>query len=200
MEEEHATHDGGEPAQCPDHIHQGELAPLPEEDGRSRDGEGGEHDVIDGRDQRGVEDVQGPVEVVHLHQDAANHGRHKEPGEGVEELRVPTQGQLDGDAESFAGHDGEGANQGADGHVDEDVGLAVLGGHPEDEVDRDADGDEGVENEACGGRVGGGGEEEEEEGRKGGGGGEEEEEKRGGGGGGGEEGRRRRRRRRGEEE
>ena len=36
--------------QSADHIHRDELAPLPEQYG---DGEGGEHDIIDGRDLGG---------------------------------------------------------------------------------------------------------------------------------------------------
>ena len=135
MKEKDPTHNGEEATQSADDIHRGELAPLPEQDGRGGDGEGGEHDIIDGRDQGGVEYVQGPVEVVHLHQDAAHHRQHEEPGEGVEELWVPAYGQLDGDAEALAGHDRERPHQGADGHVHQDVGLAVVGGHPEDEVD-----------------------------------------------------------------
>ena len=104
MQQKDATHDGEKPAESTDNVNRRQLAPLPEQNGRGRDRESGEHDVIDGRDQGGVEDVQRPVEVVHLHQDASRHCGGEEPGEGVEELRVPAYRQLDGYAQAFAGH------------------------------------------------------------------------------------------------
>ena len=48
----------------------GKCPPLLEQNSRSDDGEGSEHNVINGSDNRGVKDVQSLVEVVHLNSNA----------------------------------------------------------------------------------------------------------------------------------
>ena len=141
VKQEHAKDDGPEPAQGPHHVLDRVLQHLPllEENGRSYDGEGGEHHIVYWCDDGGVENVQRLVQVVHLDGDACGHGNQEEPGEGVCELAHSGEGELDGYAQALAGHDGERADEGADGNVDQDVCLSILWSYHKDEVDGEAD-------------------------------------------------------------
>ena len=134
MQEKNATHDGEEATYGTDDVAVCKLLPLVEQNSRGHYGECGEHDIVQRSHERRVEKIQGLVQVVHLDRDAHGHGEGKEPGEGVLQLTVATQSQFEGYAEPLAGHDGEGANEGADGNVDQDVGLAVLWTHPVDQI------------------------------------------------------------------
>lgn len=70
MEEEDPQNDGEEPANCSHCSVSGHTQPLLEENGRAGHDGGGEEDVVDGRDQGGVEDVEGFVQVIDLNADA----------------------------------------------------------------------------------------------------------------------------------
>lgn len=68
---------------------------------------------------------EGLVEVVHLRQDAYGCENHKDISRGVRKLVVAGKSKLQGDTESLDRHDGDGADGGADGQVNEGVLLSV---------------------------------------------------------------------------
>ena len=88
-----------------------------------------------------------------MYGDARSDCYQEKPAKRVFELAVASQGEPDGYTEALACHDGQGANQRADGNVDKDVGLTVLGGNNVDEVDRQTDDYKGIHHETCGGCV-----------------------------------------------
>lgn len=133
MEQEDADDDGEEAAERADHVVRAHVAPLLEEDGGAREHGRGEEHVVDGRDQRGVEDVQSFVQVVDLRADAGHQAQDQDPRQRVPHHVLPRDHFFDGDAQTFdAGHR-QRADHRADGDVDQDVGLPVAGGHHKDE-------------------------------------------------------------------
>ena len=68
------------------------------------------------------------------------------------ELVVPAQRELDRDAEGLDGHDGDGADSGADRNVDKRVLLPVRGRNPIDHNSRENGYHETIEKESCGRR------------------------------------------------
>lgn len=89
------------------------------------------------------------VEVVHLRQDADRGQDHEDVGRRVRELVVAGKGELQRDAKGLDRHDGDGADGGADGQVDERALLAVRRGHLVDHDDGEDCNEEHVEEEAC---------------------------------------------------
>lgn len=79
VEQEDADDDGGEAAQRADHVVRAHVAPLLEEDGGAREHRRGEEHVVDGSDQRGVEDVQSFVQVVDLSAHAGHQAQKQDP-------------------------------------------------------------------------------------------------------------------------
>ena len=126
IEEKDADDDGGKTAEVANHILNGHRLPFLVENGRGDEHKGGEEDVVDGRDDGGVEDVKCLIKVVHLNGDGDDDGEEENPEEGPRQLAVPVKGLSEADAEAFAGDHGEGADDGADADVDEDVGVAVA--------------------------------------------------------------------------
>lgn len=107
------------------------------------EGGGRESDIVQRVDNVGGELAQSFVEVVHLGQDADGGDNHKDIGGRVGELVVAGEGELESDAERLDGHDGNGADEGADAQVDQGIALAVDGGEL-------VDGDDGVDGDGKG--------------------------------------------------
>ena len=95
----------------------------------------------------GWELAQGLVKVVHLRQNAHSGDDDKDICRGVGELVVASKSELEGNAESLDGHDGDGADKRADAEVDQRVLLAVDGGDLVDGDDRVHGDGEGVKQE-----------------------------------------------------
>lgn len=77
----------------------------------------------------GGEGIECLIEVVRLDDDAAGDENGKNVGRGSGELVVAGEGELDGDAEAFDGHDRYRADERADGDVDDGDRAAVAGHH-----------------------------------------------------------------------
>lgn len=133
VEQEDADDDGEEAAERADHVVRAHVAPLLEEDGGAREHGRGEEDVVDGSDQRGVEDVQSFVQVVDLCADTGHQPQDQDPRQRVLHHVLPCDRLFDGDAQTFDARHRQRADHRADGDVDQDVGLAVAGPHHEDE-------------------------------------------------------------------
>ena len=73
-----------------------------------------------------VVDVQRLVQVDQLHGNARQHGQQPEPGEPVGELLLVSDTFFDGQPKAFDGNHREGADQRANGNVDQDVGVPVA--------------------------------------------------------------------------
>lgn len=69
MEEEDPQNDGKESTNRSHYSVNGHIQPFLEEDGWAGHDRGGEEDVVDGSDYRGVKDVEGFVQVVDLNAD-----------------------------------------------------------------------------------------------------------------------------------
>lgn len=81
--------------------------------------------------------------------DAAANDDRKDIGAQVRELIVASEGELERDAKAFDGHDGNGACQRADGHVDQWRLGAVCGADFVDEHEADGRRDNAIEYECC---------------------------------------------------
>lgn len=88
---------------------------------------------------------EGLVEIVHLSQDADSCQNHKDVGRRVAELIVAGKGELEGNAKSLDGHDGDGADGRANGEVNEGVLLPVDRGDLVNHKNGKADDCNGVE-------------------------------------------------------
>lgn len=75
----------------------------------------------------GREGVEGFVEVVHLHEDTEHNDDAEYVSAWVGELVFTAEGEFDCDTEAFDGHDGDGADERADGDVDDGIGATVTG-------------------------------------------------------------------------
>lgn len=97
----------------------------------------------------GVELTQGLVEVVHLRQDADNRDENKDVGAGMSELVVASKSQLDGNANTLDGHDGDGSDGAADGNIDERVLASITRAYAIDHDGREDNDQQHIEEEAC---------------------------------------------------
>lgn len=79
VQQEDSHDDGEEAAQRSNDVIHRHVLPLFEEDGGAGEDGGGEEDVVDGRDQGGVEDVQRFVQVVDLRADTSQQAQQEEP-------------------------------------------------------------------------------------------------------------------------
>lgn len=105
VQQEDAHDDGDEAAEGADDVVRAHVLPLLEEDGRTAQHRRGEEHVVDGRHQRGVEDVQRLVQVVDLRADAGHQAQQQHPEQRVGEHRMARDGLLDADAQTLdAGH------------------------------------------------------------------------------------------------
>lgn len=116
-------------------VHQAHVAPLPEEDGGSQQDQRGKHDVVDGPEHRGVEALQGLVDVPELDDDAAaqDSQEHKAQAEGPLTGWIVVQDVLGRQPNALGGRHSETPQQGADADVDHDVGGPVGRRNPEDQ-------------------------------------------------------------------
>lgn len=133
VEQEDANDDGEEAAERADHVVWTHVAPLLEEDGGAHEHGRGEEHIVDGSDQRGVEDVQSFVQVVDLCADAGHQPQDQDPRQRVSRHLFPCDHFFDGDAQTFDARHRQRADHRADGDVDQDVGLTVAGTHHKDE-------------------------------------------------------------------
>lgn len=76
--------------------------------------------------------IQSLVEIVHLHKDAHDDDNGKTVRGRVRELVVAVERKLERDAKALDAHDGDGADQAADGDVDKWRAFAVLWDHAPD--------------------------------------------------------------------
>lgn len=79
MQEKDPQHDNAETIEDSDDVGGRHRTPVFEEDRRRDENTSGEEDVVDGRDDCGVEDVEGFVEEVHLDGDEDNHEKDQDP-------------------------------------------------------------------------------------------------------------------------
>lgn len=116
-------------------VHQAHIAPLPEEDGWSQQDQRGKHDVVDCPEHRGVEALQGLVDVPELDDDAAaqDSQEHKAQAEGPLTGWVVVQDVLGRQPNALGGRHSEAPQQGADADVHHDVGGPVGRRDPEDQ-------------------------------------------------------------------
>lgn len=116
-------------------VHQAHIAPLPEEDGWSQQDQRGKHNVVDGPKHRGVEALQGLVDVPELDNDAAaqDSQEHQAQAEGSLTGRIVVQDVLGCQPNALGGRHSETPQQGADADVDHDVGGPVGWCNPEDQ-------------------------------------------------------------------
>lgn len=71
--------------------------------------------------------IESLVEVVHLDQYTGSGHNTKHVSAWVRELVIPGKGEFDCNAEAFDRHDRNGANQGADGDVNDGICASVPG-------------------------------------------------------------------------
>ncbi len=133
MQQEDAHDNRKEAAQCADDIVGAHVFPFFEQYGRAGKHWGGEEDVIDGRHQGCVKDIQCFVQVVDLCANTSYQAQQQQPGQRVSKHWLPGDGLLNGDAQSLHAGDGQSTNHRADGDVDQDVGLPVAWGQYKDE-------------------------------------------------------------------
>lgn len=102
-----------------------QVCKLVIEDAGGNHDKGGEEDVVDGIDHGGVENIQGPVEIVHLDSQAKDQSDDKDVGEPILELVEAIGGVDNGQPKGLDTHDSERANEGADEQVDKYDRVAV---------------------------------------------------------------------------
>lgn len=92
----------------------------------------------------GRESIQCLVEVVHLNHDASRHSDAEHVRARVYELVITRQRQLHGDTEALDGHDRYGADERADGDIDEGIRATITGCHTVDHDQRENEDGEAV--------------------------------------------------------
>lgn len=142
VQKKDAHYNRQETAHCADDVINPHVFPFFEQYGRAGEHWGGEEHVVDGRHQGCVEDVQCFVQVVDLCANTSDQAQQQKPGQRLSQHWLPSDGLLNGDAQSLHAGDGQGTNHGADSDVDQDVGLPVAWAHYEDE-------DESYDDDSC---------------------------------------------------
>lgn len=89
------------------------------------------------------------VEVVHLDCDTPDDRECKNPGSRPPQLVVTRKGQLERDAESLDGHDGDGTDEGTDGNVHQGILVAMYWRDAVDHVEGETEDKEAVQHESC---------------------------------------------------
>ena len=89
---------------------------------RTRDEDGGKEGSV----HIGAKSGQSFVKVIHLGGDADGDHDGEDVGGRSAELVISAKGHLQGQAKALDGHDGDGADEGADGDVDHGVRAAVA--------------------------------------------------------------------------
>mmetsp|Transcript_16901 Transcript_16901/g.41523 ORF Transcript_16901/g.41523 Transcript_16901/m.41523 type:complete len:334 (-) Transcript_16901:174-1175(-) len=147
MQHKHPGQDGDKAAQLAQHLLYGLVLVVLEHNAGGGDGEGGEHDVVDGGDHGGVEHVQRLVEVVHLRHHAHQHHRRAHPRLRVYQLVAALKREFDGDAQRLTAHHRQAADERADADGHEDLRAAVGGRHVDAQHARQRHAEGGVRRE-----------------------------------------------------
>lgn len=133
VQQEDAHDNCDETAQRADDVIDGHVFPFFEQDGRAHEHGGGEEHIVDRRHQRCVKYVQCFVQVVDLCTNTSYQAQQQHPGQRVLCHWYPSNGLLNGDAQSLDTGNGQGANHRADSDVNQNVGLPVARAQHEDE-------------------------------------------------------------------
>lgn len=148
VKQEDAHDDGEEATKGADHVVGAHVLPLFEENGGAGEHGRGEEDVVDGSHQGRVEYVQSLVQVVDLCAHTGHQTQKHDPCQWIAHHVFPGDRFLDGNAQSFDTGHRQGPDYWADGDVDKDVGLTVMGAHNKYEDEGNDDDKSGKEEKA----------------------------------------------------
>lgn len=137
VKHEHTQNDGDKASEGAYNVHGRHAVPFLEEDDGGGNHHRGEEHIVDGEHQRGIKNVQGPVEEVDLRAERKCQDEGQDVGEGVPHHGHPLEEVLNGDAQTLDGGHGEGPDHRADEDVYEDIPLSVAWGDDEDEDEAD---------------------------------------------------------------
>lgn len=133
VKHEHTQNDGDKARKGAHNVHCRHAVPFLEEDDGGGNHHRGEKHIVDGEHQRGIKNVQRPVEEVDLSAERERQDEGQDVGEGVPHYWHPLEEVLDGDAQALDSRHREGSDHRADDDVDKDIPLSVAWSDDEDE-------------------------------------------------------------------